>query len=379
MNKTNISFTTKFFKKNIDATQYEDFVLGADVGGTTTNVAIAGLCHNKIDVLFSLDFKTKEISSFLPALKKTLFFARNKYDIQVCRGCIGAAGIVSSDHSYVELTNASWNVDTNHLIRETEIDSLFILNDFQVLGYSINTVDVKNEKDVFIIRNLAISNAKKPRVLIGAGTGLGKTVLRYDSRNKLFHAFESEGGHTDIPIYNDNELELVTFIRDKKHPDHPVTYEDLLSGYGLTEIYTFLRSKKVYEETKFTRKIDQADDKPILISKFRTDDSYCKETFRLFTRFFARCAKNLALDVLSAGGVFIAGGIAGKNKEIFRSDEFIDEFNRSYMRFDFLKKIPIYLLSNYYLSLKGACFAASQMSVILNNQEMIKQHGDNKA
>jgi hypothetical protein len=49
------------------------------------------------------------------------------------------------------------------------------------------------------------------------------------------------------------------------------------------------------------------------------------------------------------------------------------------MRFDFLKKIPIYLLSNYYLSLKGACFAASQMSVILNNQEMIKQHGDNKA
>jgi len=368
MNADGLEYTTQFFQKNIDVEQYEDFVLGADVGGTTTNIAISGTKNNVIMLLFSLNFETKNLSSFLPALKQTLSFAKKEYDLHVSRGCIGAAGIVSDDHSFVDLTNISWNIDTKDLIKKTSIDALFILNDFQVLGYSLNTVDVNDETEVMRIRETEDVKTKKPRVLLGGGTGLGKTILRYDTKNELFHAFESEGGHVDIPVYNPFELELVESIQKKKHPQYPVSYEDVLSGNGLVDIYSFLRLKKLYKKSKYTVIVDQSEDKPSLISKYRLDDEYCKETFRLYRRFFARCAKNLALESLAFGGVFIAGGIAVKNKEIFCTNEFKTEFNQSFMQSEFLKKVPLYLVSNYYLSLQGACFAAANAKVILNNQ-----------
>ena len=372
MNDEEMSYTTQFFQKNIDIRHYDDFVLGADVGGTTTNIAVAGIKAGVVDLFFSLNFETKNLSNFLPALQQTLSFAKEEYNIHVSKGCIGAAGIVSHNHTFVELTNILWNIDTNALVKKTSMNRLFILNDFQVLGYSLNAIDFNDETDIITIRKTDVDEWKKPRVLLGGGTGLGKTILRYDTKNELFHAFESEGGHVDIPVYTDAELELIKFIQQKKHPQYPVTYEDILSGNGIVDIYTFLQSKKRFEESKFTAIINQGDDKPALISKYRLNDEYCKETFRLFRRFFARCAKNLALDFLSLGGVFIAGGIVIKNKDIFLSNEFKTEFNQNYMQSNFLKKIPLYLVTNYYLSLQGACFAAAHAEVILNNQNVTR-------
>jgi len=61
---------------------------------------------------------------------------------------------------------------------------------------------------------------------------------------------------------------------------------------------------------------------------------------------------------MATGGLYITGGIASKNKEIFKSKEFLDEFENAYKRFDLLKKIPIYIVINYDVSLYGACLAA---------------------
>lgn len=378
MKDDDITYTTHYFQKSIDTSAYSGFVLGADIGGTSTNVAIAGISNDAIDLLFSLDFETKKISSFLPALKKTIAFAKNKYDICILDGCIGAAGIVSSDHSFVELTNVSWNINAKELINETAMDSLFILNDFQVLGYSINSINLSDEKDVSIIRKNVSIDTNGPRVLLGAGTGLGKTILHYDQKNGFFYAFESEGGHADIPVYTHEELELIKTIQQRKHPHYPLSYEDILSGEGIVDIYSVLRSKHLFNDSEYSELIDTTEDKPAIISNYRLKDDYCMETFRLFQRFFARCAKNLALDSMAKGGVFIAGGIAEKNKDIFLSNQFIDEFNRSYTREKYLKEIPLYLLTNYYLSLQGACFAAVHASTILNYQQNLKRQKEER-
>ncbi len=368
MNNAEPDYTAHFFEQSIDTNRYESFVLGADVGGTTTNIAVAGVKNKNITLLFSLDFETKHLQGFFPALTRSINFAKEEYDIHLSKGCIGAAGIVSSDLSYVDLTNIPWNIDTKEIIKKTSLSSLFILNDFQVLGYSLNTVNMQDETEVIPIRKTASHHLKETRILLGSGTGLGKTILRYDNNHQLFHAYSSEGGHVDIPIYSTDELALIEWIRNKKHANYPVTYEDILSGSGLTDIYSFLRLKNKFEETEYTKIVDETADKPALISKYRIADRYCEETFRLFQNFFARCAKNLALDTLALGGVFIAGGIAIKNKDIFLSNEFKKQFNQCYMQKDFIQKVPIYLLSNYYASLKGACFAAACDSIIINNQ-----------
>jgi len=78
----------------------------------------------------------------------------------------------------------------------------------------------------------------------------------------------------------------------------------------------------------------------------------------LFSLFFARCAKNYVLDTLAIGGLYIAGGIAMKNKEIFSTKQFISEFNNAYRYTDFLKKVPINIITDYDVSLLGSCYAA---------------------
>lgn len=368
MTDTISSFTTRYFQKTIETNQYSSFVLGADVGGTRTNIAVAGINDNQPSLLFSLDFQTKKLSSLLPALQQTLQFAEEEYNIQIKIGCIGAAGIVSADHRYVSLTNASWDIDTKLLLEETAMESLFILNDFQVLGYGLNTVDVTDEKQVICINKPKIENEKKTRVLLGAGTGLGKSILRYDQQHDMYHASESEGGHVDIPVFNDDELSVINAIRQRNHPHIPVCYEDVLSGDGIADMYRYLRSTHRFPENQYSQQIDSVEEKAELISKFRAKDDCCRETFRLFQIFFARCAKNLALEALAGGGVFIAGGIAQKNSDVINSAEFHHEFLKNYKRKEFLQKISVFLLTDYYLSLKGACFVAANSSIIFQRQ-----------
>mgnify|MGYP006279096765 CR=1 FL=1 len=361
-------YTIHYFQKDIKTDDFTDFVLGADVGGTTTNIAIAGINEGKPELLFTLDFQTKHISGFFPALKKTLTFAQKNHDITISDGCIGAAGVVSPDHTFVDLTNIAWNIDTGLLLKETAMRSLFILNDFQTLGYSLNTIDMANKKQVICIRNVDKENQAKTRVVLGAGTGMGKTVLHFDENDGFFHAYESEGGHTDLPIYTKDELELASWLKKQKHPEFPVYYEDFLSGSGLVNMFNFFCNGNQFPETVYTKEINETDQKAELISKYRRKDPCCKKTFQIFQRFFARCAKNLALDNLAGGGVFIAGGIAQKNSDIINSIDFINEFNQNHMRSDFLKEIPLYLLPEYYLSLSGACFVAANIEKIRKKQ-----------
>ena len=138
-----------------------------------------------------------------------------------------------------------------------------------------------------------------------------------------------------------------------------VSNGDVLSGEGLENIYAFLRRGKRFEETVFTKEIDKSKNKPELISKYRKVDKTCKETFGIFKIAYAKFAKNMALDALALGGVYIAGGIAPKNTDIF-DREFIKIFEESHKMRHVLRKIPVYLITNCDVGLLGAGFAGAK-------------------
>jgi glucokinase len=174
----------------------------------------------------------------------------------------------------------------------------------------------------------------------------------------------SEGGHSDLPIYNDFEMKLALYIKSINKSLNPINYEDVLSGKGIINIYEFIRTSKKFKESKYTKEIDNKPSKSELISKYRLKDKNCKEVFKIFTIFYARCAKNFVLDTLSTGGLFIAGGITNKNREIFHSKIFLNEFNKNTNQSKLLQDIPIYLIIDHNIGLKGACYAA-----ILNDEK----------
>jgi glucokinase len=351
-------FEVKYFDKTLLSNQFQYYVLGADVGGTNTNIGIAGVEETKINMLFSLNYKTKKLSSLIPAINKTLEYAYSNYSIKINNACIGGAGVVSDLKDFIDLTNVPWNIDLNVLQDQTELTNIHLLNDFQLIGYGLNLLNPKNDSDLIAVFNKDNINLKNPKIILGAGTGLGKTILLYNDHFNAYIPFTSEGGHADLPVNDSYEFELIKYIKNQKKALNPVTYEDVLSGNGLENIYSFIYNSKEFNKSKYTDDIDKSDNKPVSISEYKEKDEICNKTFELFTRFYARCAKNLALDSIATGGVYMAGGIAAKNMDIFPSNNFLNEFKNSKTRQNILNKIPIYIIINYDVSIFGACFAA---------------------
>jgi len=335
--------------KNHRIMDYSSFILGGDIGGTNTNLGIFGVKNDKPVLLFSLHFESHKLKSLIPAIRKILSYAK-EHKIKIDNGCLAVAGPVSADRNFCNPTYIKWNIDAKEIFRKTSL-RVFLINDFEAVGYGINLLC---SKDIIKIGHKRRSLPRATKAVIGAGTGFGKSILIY--RCKDYIPIPSEGGFSDFPVQSKLELTLVNFIKKKKGIKEPISCEEIISGKGIESIYSFLKER--FKSTKYGKEISKARNKVSLIAKYKNKDRVCKETFKLYTKFYARVAKNFVLDSLAQGGLYIAGGVAAKNMEIFKSKGFIKEFENVNKQPGILKKVPIYVIKNCVVGLYGAAHAA---------------------
>lgn len=356
-----MEYQTKYRKKTFNKKEYSYFVLGADIGGTNTNIGIFGIKKDKTEYLFSLHFQSRKLTSLIPAIKKTLEYSKNKHKITIKDACIAAAGVISMNRDICKITNLKWNINTNNIIKKTTLSRVFLINDFEAIGFGINLLDIKNKNDIIQVKHKIHQHKElkyATKAIIGAGTGLGKSILAYHDNYKAYIPIQSEGGHADFPAQNEFEIKILNFIKRKEKIKNTVSYGEIVAGKGIEVIYLFLKSQKGFKQTLYTKEVDYAQNKVMAIAKYKNKDKTCKETFRLYTIFYARCAKNFVLDTLARGGLYIAGGVASKNRELFKTKEFIKEFENAYKLSEVLKNTPIYIIVNYDVGMYGAALAA---------------------
>ena len=347
-------FNIKFHKR-FKEREYSSFILGADAGGTNTSIGIFG-AKNKLPVLLlSFHFKSMDLKGLDCAINKVLDCASTQYNINAGRGCIAGAGVVSPKRDAISITKLGWNIRKKELLQKTGLNDIIFINDFEAIGYGINML---GNKDTIIVRNYK-KIPKAPIVVIGAGTGLGKSTLIYDEKLKAHVPLPSEAGHCDFPAQSMEELELIGFIKKRKNIKRSISYEQIVSGLGIENIYSFLRKKGEISPTRYTKEIDMNGKKPELISRYRKIDATCRKTFEIFKNEYSKFAANCALDALPYCGIYIAGGIAPKNADIFDAG-FVKKFESYHERPDVLRKIPIYLIMNCNAGLLGAGFAAAR-------------------
>ena len=341
----------KKFNKN----NYDSFILGGDIGGTNTTFGVFGVKNDIPELLISFHFKTKMLERLHYAVNEALEYAQKNHKIRITKACIAVAGVISSKKDHAVTQNVPWNISKNELLKKTRLKDVVLINDFEAIGYGINML---RNNDVILIKK-ARKIPEAPVVVIGAGTGLGKTALIYSEHYKSYIPLPSEAGHMDFSAQNKDEVNLVNFIKKHRKIKAPISYEQVLSGQGLSNIYLFLRKSRRFKETKCTKEVDKSINKPELVSKYRKIDKTCREAFRIFKIIYARFARNMAIDSIARGGVYIAGGIAAKNRDIF-DREFVKAFEDNYKLVYLLKKIPIYLITNYYAGLLGAGFSGAR-------------------
>lgn len=347
-------FTKKEYKK-FSKKSYDSFILAGDIGGTNTSLGIFGMKNRSPTLLVSFHFKSWELNGLDYAVNEAIAHIKKNYKINVTDACFAVAGVLSAAKDYAQITNAKWDVSRKILLKKTKLKKIVLINDFEAVGYGINMLA---KKDVVAIKK-AKSTPKAPILVIGAGTGLGKTTLIYNWHHKAYKPIPSEAGHSDFAAQSKLDFELVDFIRKHKRTKS-VSYEQVLSGQGLSNIYLFLRKNKKFSATKYTKEIDKSKMQPELISKYRKIDRTCMAVFEIFKANYAGFARNFALDCLALGGVYIAGGIAPKNSDIF-DKSFVKIFEESHKMGHILKKIPIYLILDYNAGLLGAGFAGGRL------------------
>ncbi len=190
------------------------------------------------------------------------------------------------------------------------------------------------------------------KAILGSGTGLGKGILRWVQSKHRYFPVASEGGHADFSAQTQLDMNLITFIQKQEQYMCNISWENVLSGKGIKRIYNFFGAFNQYDhqDEAVAKDGPQPDD----IFKNRNRDKRCWDTFELYTILYARCAKNWALDALALGGVYIAGGIAAKNVDMFKLDYFTKEFANCGKQVLLLKSIPIWVITDYNVSLYGA-------------------------
>ena len=107
------------------------------------------------------------------------------------------------------------------------------------------------------------------------------------------------------------ELDLCRYLFDKFGHS---SYERVLSGPGLLNIYQFLKEKKGVQEPAWLTKELAQDDPGFVITENARDkeNKLCVKTMDLFCAIYGAEAGNLALKILARGGVYLGGGIAPK-------------------------------------------------------------------
>lgn len=327
-------------------TSIKKIFLAGDIGGTKTLLRLfeAGggvLAERRFD---SASFTSLEqvVAGFLndftaPSLAAT---------------CFGVAGPVEGGRA--NITNLPWRIDAASIATEFHIPQVRLINDFQAVAYGIEALDNSD---------LATLQAGSPqkggvRAVIGAGTGLGEGFMVW--QESYYAAFPSEGSHADFAPVNALQIELLRYLAERY--GH-VSYERLLSGPGLVNIFEFLRDSRGHQSTVELQAAMKTGDPAAAISHCAMGgkDDLAEAALDLFAHIYGAEAGNLALKVLARGGVYIAGGIAPQIMGKLEDGEFLRAFADKGRFAGLLGDIPVHVVLNPKVGLLGAARVAERI------------------
>lgn len=316
-------------------------ILAGDIGGTNTRLAFADEKAGCLTLVAEATFSSREHASLESVLRKFL----SAHPIPITRAAFGIAGPVR--HGRCDATNLPWVVDSHLVAREIGLERVGLINDLEANAYGVAAL----QREDFVLLNEGAVNAEGNAAIISAGTGLGQAVLYWDGRQH--HPFATEGGHADFAPRNHLEMALLEYLMKQFQR---VSYERVVSGPGLLNIYRFLRDTGRGEEPQWLAERMREQDPSAVISQsaLRGESDLCAQALDLFVTLYGAEAGNLALKVMATGGVYLGGGIAPKIVEELRAPAFLNAFTSKGRMRPLLQAMSVRVILNQKTALLGA-------------------------
>jgi glucokinase len=144
-----------------------------------------------------------------------------------------------------------------------------------------------------------------------------------------------------------------------------VDRDRLLSGEGIGHIYDFLKADRKARDAPAVARAFESGDRAAVISGFALSrrDRLCRDALSMFVSIYGSEAGNLALQYRATGGVYVAGGIAGKILPALRGRLFRESFRSKLPLEALLARIPVRVVREPRLGLIGAVEAAYRTAI----------------
>lgn len=328
-------------------------VLAGDIGGTKTLLQIADSQAGRCRAVRTQRFDSGSYDSLSSIIREFLKDGKNKGIKAACFGIAGPIRETAKGQS-VKVTNLPWEIHGRELKRRFKLPRLQLINDFQAVGYGIAAL---GRKDLVVLqKGRPVKHG--PRVVIGAGTGLGQGLLVW---SRDHHApIATEGGHANFAPVNDLQIELTRYLLKTAGR---TSWELVLSGHGLARLYAFMRERGAAPESAAVVQAMRDGDPAAAITRaaLEQNDPLANQTLDLFVDIYGAQAGNLALTAGATGGVYIAGGIAPKIISRLTDGRFMRVFRSKGKMSPYVETIPVQVVTRPEVGLIGAALAATRL------------------
>lgn len=323
-------------------------ILAGDIGGTNARLAFFEPANGNFRIVSHSVFPSRDYATLDEIVVKFVESSSLRPDA----ACFGIAGPVREGH--VKASNLPWLIDGQRLADEIKLKRAVLINDLEANAWGIAGLEPKD----FVALN-DVGGAVGNQAVIAAGTGLGEAGMYWDGRQ--YHIFACEGGHTDFAPRNELEIELLGYLSSRF--EH-VSYERIVSGPGLANVFDFLRDTKRGTVPSWLAE-EMKSGAPAAISRaaMAGTSPLCVEALDLFISIYAAEAGNLALKLMATGGVFLGGGISPKILPKLQQPAFMEAFVSKGRMQRLMESMPVKVIVNDQTALLGAarCAAAKAM------------------
>src|SRR3954465_3243837 len=288
-------------------------ILAGDIGGTNARLAYFQPKNGHFELVSERVFPSREHRELGEIVTRFLDESGTRPEA----ACFGIAGPVRNGR--VETSNLPWVIEQSILAKQIHLPATLLINDLEASAWGIGALS----KGDLVTLNVGGATIAGNQAVVAPGTGLGEAGLFWDGTRH--HVFACEGGHTDFAPQGELQIELLRYLT--KRSGH-VSYERILSGPGLVNVYEFLRETEGGKESEQLAIAMRAGDPAAAISQaaLHVTDSLAEKTLDLWIAVYGAEASNLALKVMSTGGIFLAGGISPKILPKLESPAFMQAF-----------------------------------------------------
>ena len=289
-------------------------LLLVDIGGTNIRYAYSNIGDS--DFVFENKAELDSLNDFNNLMSDLLA------DSDVKNIVFSVAG--PKVNNSIKMTNRDFEIDADEVRKRFDLESCYLLNDWESIGYSIRTFsenDFDNFKDGEPFNDTFL--------VIGPGTGLGASIITGNN------VIATEIGNTNLGL---SALKSLLNINS----DELNVLEDIISGTGISKMFETKTSNKVKSEEIFSLSLNGDDD--------------AIEVIDMFTIAFARILSDLSLTFSSGGGIILAGSLSRSFLSIVNKDLFNKHFldGKSDIHKQILNKVGIKVVNRGYTCLFGS-------------------------